>query len=138
MSENHIFVSINKKGVWNLDTIDKINHLLVDRGMTGAELCRRAGLSNGTYSMWNTRQRNISRSNIAKVAKALGVEPADLLPDGEAPAPKPGLDPELEEILESIRTNPAQRILFKRTKDATPEQLLAIAQMVTTFKQNGG
>ena len=106
--------------------------------MTGAELSRRAGLSTATYSGWNTRKRNISRSNLIKVAKILGVTVQDLLPDSGDPAPQTDLDPELEEILESIRTNPAQRILFKRTKDATPEQLLAIAQMVTTFKQNGG
>lgn len=115
-----------------MDTIDKINHLLVDKGLTGAELCRRAGLSSGTYSMWNTKQRGISNTNLHKVAQVLGVSPSSLLPD---PEEVPQTD-ETAEMLQYIKDNPGMRILFSKAKNATPEQLLAIAQMIDTFRNN--
>lgn len=115
-----------------MDTIDKINRLLAQRGMTGAELSRRCGLSTATYSGWNTRSRGVSTVNRFKVAEVLGVSPDSLLPD-EDDAPQ---QDETTEMLQYIKDNPGMRILFSKAKNATPEQLLAIAQMIDTFRSN--
>lgn len=64
-----------------MDAIDKINHILVKRGLTGADLERMIGVSNSVYSQWNTKSTKPSNKSLLKVADALGVEIADIAPD---------------------------------------------------------
>lgn len=66
-----------------MDTIDKINALLKERGMNGAELSRAIGVSSAVYSQWNTRKTTPSNKNIAKVAAVLGVSVSELTMDGQ-------------------------------------------------------
>ena len=70
-----------------MDTIDKINAFLKERGMNGAELSRAIGVSSAVYSQWNTRKTAPSNKSIAKVAAVLGVHVSDLT--GEAQKEKP-------------------------------------------------
>lgn len=118
-----------------MDSIAKINRLLAEKGMNGADLSRLIGVSGGTYSTWNTRRNKISSANLTKIAKALGVTIDQVLPDEDEEPTAPVSD--MDEMLTYIKDNPGMRILFNKAKDATPEQLLAIAQMIDTFK-NGG
>lgn len=55
-----------------MDTIDRINLILAEKGMSGAELSREIGASNSVYSQWNTRATSPSKKNLAKIAKVLG------------------------------------------------------------------
>ncbi|MBR5878588.1 MAG: helix-turn-helix transcriptional regulator [Akkermansia sp.] len=66
-----------------MDSIDKINMFLAQKGMSGAELERLIGVSNSVYSQWNTKTTRPSNKNLVKIAKALAVDVADLLPDKE-------------------------------------------------------
>lgn len=64
-----------------LDTIDKINAILKERGISGAELSREIGLSSGTYSLWNTRRSEPSTKTLRKVSKYLDVPYSSLVAD---------------------------------------------------------
>lgn len=66
-----------------MDSIDKINAFLAIRGWSGADLERAIGASHSVYSQWNTRQTKPSNRSLVKVAKALGVDIAEVLPDKE-------------------------------------------------------
>lgn len=56
-----------------MDTIDRINAVLKERGLTGADLSRKIGLSTAVYSQWNTRKTKPSNKNLVRVAEALEV-----------------------------------------------------------------
>ena len=119
-----------------MDSIAKINRILARKGMTGAQLSRIIGVSSGTYSTWNTRQRKISSINLCKIAEALEVSVESLMDDAEEP--NPGNKPQdIDETAQYIKDNPEMRVLFSKLRNATPQQLLAIAQMVESFR-NGG
>ena len=64
-----------------MDTIDKINRILFEKKISGAELSRRIGVSTGVYSQWNRKSTKPSSKNIAKIAEALSVSVESLLPD---------------------------------------------------------
>lgn len=64
-----------------MDAIDKINVLLAQKGMSGADLERQIGVSNSVYSQWNTKLTKPSKKSLLKVAEALGVDVSEILPD---------------------------------------------------------
>ena len=64
-----------------MDAIDKINLALARKGMSGAELERLIGVSNSVYSQWTKRTTKPSNKSLIKIAKALGVDVTELLPD---------------------------------------------------------
>lgn len=66
-----------------MDTIDKINVLLAERQMSGADLERRLGVTRSVYSQWNTRKTKPKRNRMKKIAEILGVSVDDILPDDD-------------------------------------------------------
>lgn len=79
-----------------MDAIDKINYFLAKKGMTGADLERKIGVSNSVYSQWNTKTTKPSKKSLAKVAQALEVDIIQILPDKVEQKEKP--TPEGERI----------------------------------------
>lgn len=66
-----------------LDAIDKINAILKERGMTGADLSREIGVSTAVYSQWNKKKTKPSNKNLLKVADALEVPVSELVALGQ-------------------------------------------------------
>lgn len=64
-----------------MDAIDKINRILVKKGMSGADLERMIGVSNSVYSQWNTKATKPSKKSLIKVADALEVDIDEIMPD---------------------------------------------------------
>lgn len=64
-----------------MDAIDKINRLLALKGMSGAELEKKIGVSNSVYSQWNTKATKPSNKSLLKVAAALNVDVSDITAD---------------------------------------------------------
>lgn len=62
-------------------SIDKINRILLLRGMSGADLLSMIGLSNGVYSQWNTGKTSPSKKTLLKIAEALNVSVDELMDD---------------------------------------------------------
>lgn len=69
-----------------MDSIGKINAILMRRGMTGSELSRTIGVSSGVYSQWNKHMTRPSKKNLVRIADALGVDIEEILPDEESSA----------------------------------------------------
>lgn len=69
-------------------SIDRINRLLSERGITGAELTREIGLSNSVYSQWNTGRTKISNRSLKKIAEYFGVPVSALLDNSTLEAEK--------------------------------------------------
>lgn len=94
-----------------MDTIDKINVILKERGMTGAELSRQIGVSTAVYSQWNKKKTKPSNKNVAKVAEVLGVPVSELT--GEEQKEKPPDTGELSEadmrVLKWFRSLPPEK-----------------------------
>jgi transcriptional regulator with XRE-family HTH domain len=86
-----------------MEPIDRINHVLALRGMTGAELTRTLGLSTAVYSQWNTKSTKPSKKNLIRVAEVLEVDPEYLISgDEKKPAPEGELSEERREVLSMI------------------------------------
>lgn len=56
-----------------MDIFDRINKLITDKGITGAELSRDLGLSNSIYSQWKSGATKPSPKTIKKIADYFGV-----------------------------------------------------------------
>ena len=88
-----------------MERIEKINAILAERGMSGAELCRLISASTGVYSQWNTGKSKPSNRTLKKIAEVLNVDISDLLADGENvqknPVPQTGngIDEDLTEMI---------------------------------------
>lgn len=130
-----------------MTSIDKINNILAKRGMSGAELSRIIGGSTGLYSNWNTGKSKPSPMYLKRIASALDIPIESILDDGidmeygkaaqsSSNSITTAQNNEIDEMLDYIKSNPGMRILFSKAKNATPEQLLAIAQMIDTFRSN--
>lgn len=66
-----------------MDSIAKINRILAERGMSGADLENLIGVSHSVYSQWNTRKTKPSPKSLAKVSEALGVPVSEIMDDAE-------------------------------------------------------
>lgn len=98
-----------------MDAIDKINYILAEKGLTGADLERMIGVSNSVYSQWNTKTTKPSKRSLLKVADALGVSVAYLLGNDEQNE-EPTLQMESELTKDHIRA-------IEKIKNMPPEEL---------------
>ena len=94
-----------------MSKIANINAYLRECGKSGADLSRAIGLSNATYSQWNTGKHDVSNQNLVKIAAyftaQLGriVTVNDLLDDKKAPIEQLPSDRELY-MLDLLRKIP--------------------------------
>ena len=120
--------------------IDAINAKLSELGMSGAELTRLIGVSNGVYSQWNTGKTNPSNASIAKIAKALGCTVEELLkPTQTVPPVDTSVEPTADDmmaLLQAYRENPELRVLFHASKKATADDLLLAADFIRRRRAN--
>ena len=56
-----------------MNTFERIERELEKRNMTGADLARTCGFSNGLYSQWKSGMQNPSAGKIIQIADYLGV-----------------------------------------------------------------
>ena len=107
-----------------MDAIDRINHILALRGMTGAELTRMLGLSTAVYSQWNTKTTKPSKKNLMRVAETLGVSLEYLL-YGEEKEKAPVQTDERSELINGI---------LATANDMNMEQLLRLKELIRIAK----
>ena len=109
-----------------MDSIDKINALLRVRGISGTKMAGDLGLSNATYSKWNTRKSKPYTKNLKKVAEYLNVPYASLLPDDSEELP-PELLGQKEKTAPSVRDGYEASIIevMQRLTESEKQQALA-------------
>ena len=120
-----------------MDAIDKINAILSIKGMSGADLERKIGVSNSVYSQWNTKKAKPSNKSLTKVADALGVDVSEILPDN-IKEPTAEVSSELNDegirLAESLNSvsNELVDVLIALRKDTTyrPEMVDKVVEVV--------
>ncbi len=111
-----------------MDSIDKINFILKERGMTGAELSRRIGVSTAVYSQWNKKKTKPSNKSILKIAGVFEVPVWELFGDDDEQKEKPVTESdELEKYMDEFRPLLGQ---------ISSEQREAVLQFLKTFLDN--
>lgn len=108
-----------------MDAIDKINRLLTQKGMSGAELEKKIGVSNSVYSQWNTKATKPSNKSLLKVAAALDVDISEIMADKDEK--KPTQQGELTEV---------QREAMELIKEMSDEQLKVFIATLKAAKNN--
>lgn len=105
----------------------------LDAGLTLDEVAKACHTTKQTiYKYENDIVTNIPMDKIKIMSDLLDVSPTQLL--GWETSPEPGYDYDLMELREQLRRSPETRMLFSVTKNATPEQIKLVAEMLKQWK----
>lgn len=102
----------------------------LDAGLTLDEVAKACHTTKQTiYKYENDIVTNIPMDKIKAMSELLGVSPTQLLGwDTETP------DYDLMALREHLRRSPETRMLFDVTKNATPQQIKLVAEMLKQWK----
>ena len=116
---------------------ERIESLCRDRGENITRMCRDSGVARGILTdLKMGRQAALSAKNLARIAEHFGVSVDRLLGTEDEYESAFAVEGELAEYLESIRTDPDLRMLFKVTRGATKRDIRAAVQLIETLKKN--
>ena len=112
-----------------------LRRIMIDKGISQAELSKRSGIQQGTLSMWMNGTRIPRMHNIDTLCEYLGCSRADLV--GETlPEEKPYyLNEETAKIAQEVFDNPETRMLLDASRNARPEDIRLAAEMLKRFKE---
>lgn len=110
--------------------------LLQKFGVSTADVCKATGIGQSTMSNWKSRRNLISGKNAQKIADYFHVS-VDYLMTGEE---KEGgetyyLNEETTKIAQDIFENKELRLLFDTARNAEPEDLKAVHNMLLALKR---
>lgn len=108
-----------------MSTVEIVREICKQKGIKVSKMEKDLGFGNGYLNP--KKIKNIDSDRLGVIAQYLGVSVSVLL--GAEPAD------DMNEYLQQIKDNPGQRLLFDKTKNATPEQLQAIVSMIDAFMQ---
>lgn len=123
-----------------MDLKDLIRNRRIELGLTMKELAEIIGVSEGTISRWESGEiSNMKRDKIQLLAKALGVSPSVIMgwnpSDSTTDIPSWYSDPTTAAIAQEIFEDKDLRLLFDAAKDARPEDLQLVHQMLVALKK---
>ena len=123
-----------------MDLKDLIRNRRIELGLTMKELAELIGVSEGTISRWESGEiSNMKRDKIQLLAKALGVSPSVIMgwdpSDDSTDIPSWYSDPTTAAIAQQIFDDPELRLLFDAAKDAKPEDLQLVHNMLKALKR---
>lgn len=104
------------------------------KGLTLKQLGDMVGLTDSSLSLYENGKRQPDNEGLLKLAGALGTTVGELL--GEEQKNSPSTGDELIEILEACRERSDLRILFKLSKDATPDDVLKAITIIKALKEH--
>ena len=127
-----------------MTTVEIINKLLKDKGISAAKMMNELGFSSGLYSQWKSGKQKPSREKLEKIAYYFNVSVDYLL--GTTPTVQAFdendnvvvIDDETRDIIDSLRTNPEMKILFSVTKKATKEDIIKAVKIIEALKDDEG
>lgn len=131
---------------------EKIRERRIALGMTQEELAQKLGVQKSAVAKYeNGRVQNIKRAMIAKMANILECSPVWLMDLEEDDNPSDSrkseetdtqsgnngwyLDPEAAEIAQRIQSDSQLRYLFDAAKDATPEDIELLKNMLEALRK---
>ena len=127
-----------------MTTVEIINKLLKDKGISAAKMMNELGFSSGLYSQWKSGKQKPSREKLEKIANYFNVSVDYLL--GTTPTVQAFdendnvvvIDDETRDIIDSLRTNPEMKILFSVTKKATKDDIIKAVKIIEALKDDEG
>lgn len=110
--------------------------LLQKFGVTTADVCKATGIGQSTMSNWKSRRNLISGKNAQLIADYFGVS-VDYLMTGKEKegGEKYYINEETASIAQEIFDNNELRLLFDAAKDAQPDDLQTVHQMLLALKR---
>ena len=110
--------------------------LLQKFGVTTADVCKATGIGQSTMSNWKSRRNLISGKNAQLIADYFGVS-VDYLMTGKEKegGEKYYINDETASIAQEIFDNKGLRLLFDAAKDAQPDDLQTVHQMLLALKR---
>lgn len=114
--------------MFKLDIIDRINLKLAENGKTGADLSRELGLSNSSYSQWNTRKTKPSKRTLPLIAQYLGTTTEYLL----------GVEQEKAPTQEGKRSKKLRSISRLEDADITEDEDAQINELIEWYFKTKG
>lgn len=118
-------------------TAEKIKELRLTRGLTLEQVANEVGVGKSTVRKWETGMiANMRNDKIKALAKALGTTPEYLMGWEDAEKEPTPADQELNEMLETLRTREDMRMLFKLSKEATPEDVRQAVKIIEALRKN--
>lgn len=113
---------------------EAFERLLRDRGVTAAQVSRETGIPKTTLSSWKSGvSKSLSASNLQKIADYFGV-PLSYFTTGEMEE-KYYEDPVTAELAQRMKDDHDLRLLFSAAKDASPETLQAVYDVLLALKK---
>lgn len=101
-------------------------------GMSDYSVSKKAGIGQSTLSDWKHGRSNPKQDKMKKISFALGV---DLLNKKGDEAEKYYLNDETTKIAQEIFENEEMRVLFDAARDAQPEDLKTVYDMLLALKR---
>lgn len=112
-----------------------LNKYMELNGKTQQDLINDLGLSSSTISNWCTGLKLPRMGKIQLLADYFHINKSDLIENkSHQEQPTYYLNDETKEIAQEIYENPDLRILFDASKNATPEDLKFVIEMVKRMK----
>lgn len=110
--------------------------LLQKFGVTTADVCKATGIGQSTMSNWKSRRNLLSGKNAQLIADYFGVS-VDYLMTGKEKegGEKYYINDETASIAQEIFDNKELRLLFDAAKDAQPDDLQTVHQMLLALKR---
>lgn len=112
---------------------EKFEKLREERGLSAYQICKDLGEQPGMISNWKAGRYTPKRDKIQKIADYFGVPISYFYDDEEEPTYY--IDEKTRETAEEIRTNKELKLLFDAARDASPEDLLTVHQMLLALKR---
>ena len=110
--------------------------LLQKFGVTTADVCKATGIGQSTMSNWKSRRNLISGKNAQLIADYFGVSVDYLMAGKEKEGgEKYYINDETASIAQEIFDNKELRLLFDAAKDAQPDDLQTVHQMLLALKR---
>lgn len=105
--------------------------LCKERGVTPYRVSEATGIKTSSLSGWKAGRYNLKAEKLKKIADYFGV-PLEYLMTGEEPEEKEGyyVNPETADMAQELYDNKDLRLLFDASRNATPEQLRLIRDLV--------
>ena len=115
---------------------DVFAKLMKAKGCTAYQVSKATGIAQSTLSDWKSGKSTPKSDKIKLLAEYFGVTPEYLM-TGKNPEPKQGyyLNDETAAIAQKIFENKELRMLFDASRNATPEDLLTVRDMMLALKR---
>lgn len=119
---------------------DRIKELREERGILQRELANALKLTQQTISLYESNKREPDAETLSKIADFFGVSIDYLIGRTDTPTPADKIadslsdDPELLEFWDELREREDLKLLFKQTKEMSPEDVKKIIRIIKAIE----